>query len=51
MSRMHLIGLDIGFSATRRTNALAAIQNGEIRVVKLSVSERDEGFSDCATWT
>lgn len=38
---MHLIGLDIGFSLTRRTNALAELQYGELRVVKLSVSERD----------
>lgn len=38
---MHLIGLDIGFSATQRTNALAEIQNGDLRIVKLRVSERD----------
>jgi predicted RNase H-like nuclease len=38
---MHLIGLDIGFSSTQRTNAMAELQNGELRVVKLSVSERD----------
>lgn len=38
---MHLIGLDIGFSARSRTNALAEIENGELRVVKLNVEERD----------
>ena len=38
---MHLIGLDIGFSARGRTNALAEIENGELRVVKLNVKERD----------
>jgi predicted RNase H-like nuclease len=38
---MHLIGLDVGFSAKRRTNALAELRSGEIRVVKLSVDERD----------
>lgn len=38
---MHLIGLDVGFSATSRTNALAEIENGELRLVKLTVSERD----------
>ncbi len=38
---MHLIGLDIGFSAKRRTNALAEVANGDLRVVKLNVAERD----------
>lgn len=40
-NRMHLIGLDIGFSQSRRTNALAELRGGELRVVKLSVTERD----------
>jgi predicted RNase H-like nuclease len=38
---MHLIGLDIGFSATQRTNALAELRDGELRVVRLNVHERD----------
>lgn len=38
---MHLIGLDIGFSATQRTNALAELRDGELRVVRLNVNERD----------
>lgn len=46
---MHLIGLDIGFSPSRRTNALAKIRNGELRVEKMNVQERDAalaGLSD-----
>jgi predicted RNase H-like nuclease len=38
---MHLVGLDIGFSRTRRSNALAEFENGELRIEKLSVPERD----------
>lgn len=38
---MHLIGLDIGYSTHRRTNALAEINDGELRVIKLNVAERD----------
>lgn len=38
---MHLIGLDIGFSTRSRTNAIAELENGELRVVRLSVNERD----------
>ena len=40
-NHMHLIGLDIGFSATQRTNALAELRDGELRVVRLNVNERD----------
>lgn len=42
---MHLIGLDIGFSAKSRTNALAEIRDGELRVVKLNVHERNAELS------
>ena len=38
---MHLIGLDIGFSARSRTNAIAEIRDGELRVTRLNVPERD----------
>src|SRR5688500_7706756 len=38
---MHVVGLDIGFSTRKRTNALAEIENGELRINKLTVAERD----------
>lgn len=39
---MHLIGLDIGFSERRRTNALAQLHEGKLTVEKLNVAERNE---------
>lgn len=42
---MHLIGLDIGWSARSRTNAIAQIRGGELRVKRLNVAERDEELS------
>lgn len=38
---MHLVGLDIGFSRTRRSNSIAVYRDGELRVTNLNVDERD----------
>src|SRR5687767_1840410 len=38
---MHIVGLDIGFSERRKTNAIAAIADGELWVEKVGVHERN----------
>jgi predicted nuclease with RNAse H fold len=39
---MHLVGVDIGFSKTRRSNGIAVVRDGSlVRAERLSVRERD----------
>jgi len=45
--RMHLVGVDIGFSERRRSNGIAVFRDGELtRLDRLSVSERDTALRD-----
>jgi hypothetical protein len=42
---MHIAGLDIGFSKTRRSNALAVLRDDELTIRKLTIAERDEALA------
>lgn len=39
---MHIVGLDIGYSRTRRSNAIAEIREGELHLSKSTVARRNE---------
>lgn len=43
---MHIVGLDIGFSERRKTNAIAVIADGELSVEKLGVHERNRRLAN-----
>src|SRR5947199_10732709 len=44
---MHLVGVDIGFSARRRSNGIIVVRDGElIRAERLNVSERDAALRE-----
>jgi predicted nuclease with RNAse H fold len=44
-ARVHLVGVDIGFSERRRSNGIAVVRDGTlVRAERLSVRERDEAL-------
>lgn len=45
---MHLAGLDIGFSPSRRSNALAVFRDGRLSIDKLNIDERNAALARLA---
>jgi hypothetical protein len=43
---MHLVGLDIGFSKRKRTNAIADLQGNALTLKRLSVEERNRALEE-----